>query len=184
MQGLETAWVITFNAGQHDEGVYTHSHIEHGLTSVLAFECSDDADRFAQQLLTKGFDPSWPICWSADRLMTFCHTTGFEVSIVPKGTQPRPPSERRRGPLRRFGGPDAAPGPMNPGPDPQFRLWLGPDRPGPWSRFPPSPHGYYNQPLQEERMKLEEILPLSPENCEDDDCTLPAEDESGEGGGQ
>ena len=90
--GLEAGWVMIFNAGQPNEGVYTHTSDEG--SAVLAFECTDDANDYAQLLLAKGFDLAVPLFWSADRLSTFCQAAGFEVSVVPRGTMPMQPSNQ------------------------------------------------------------------------------------------
>ena len=49
----EPAWVLIFNEGQDNEGVYTHSE-QGGSDSLLAFENLHDAEHFAQVLQTKG----------------------------------------------------------------------------------------------------------------------------------
>lgn len=97
MRGLEPGWVMVFNAGRHNEGVYTHTQDYDGTgssvrTSVLAFEFADDASNFAQLLEGQGFHLATPLYWSASQLAAFCDTTGFEVSRVPGGTLPEPPS--------------------------------------------------------------------------------------------
>eukprot|EP00966_Prymnesium_polylepis_P327786 7383623-Prymnesium_polylepis.1 len=89
VDGLMSAWVMIFNAGQPTEGVYTQ--MQDGGSAVLAFECTDDANHYAQLLLERGFDLATPLHWSADRLTTFCRTSGLEVSIVPRGTVPMLP---------------------------------------------------------------------------------------------
>ena len=89
VNGLMSAWVMIFNAGQPTEGVYTQ--MQDGGSAVLAFECTDDANHYAQLLLERGFDLATPLHWSADRLTTFCRTSGLEVSIVPRGTVPMLP---------------------------------------------------------------------------------------------
>ena len=95
VDGLEAAWVMIFNMGKPNEGVYIHE------ASVLAFECTDDANHYAQLLLEKGFDLAVPLLWSADQLTTFCHTAGFQVSVVPHGTLPMPPSNHYE-PMNEF----------------------------------------------------------------------------------
>ena len=53
----DQAWVLIFNAGQQNEGVYT---LQGRTAYVLAFERTDDAERFAQLLQADGFDE--PTC--------------------------------------------------------------------------------------------------------------------------
>eukprot|EP00966_Prymnesium_polylepis_P330706 7386326-Prymnesium_polylepis.1 len=53
---IQEAHVLIFNPGTHEEGVYTmQGRSERANTTyVLAFEHTDDADRFAQQLHADG----------------------------------------------------------------------------------------------------------------------------------
>lgn len=105
VQGREGGWVMLFNAGQPNEGIYSSTH-EQG-SQVLAFECMEDANSFAQLLVTKNFDLATPQHWSAARLTQFCSQAGLEVSIVPHGTVPAPPTntyEQQLGdPERKYG---------------------------------------------------------------------------------
>lgn len=56
LQGLSSAYVLIFNAGQQDEGVYTlQARVSQARANVLAFELDDDARRFAQLLCADGF---------------------------------------------------------------------------------------------------------------------------------
>jgi hypothetical protein len=53
---LDSAYVLIFNAGQQDEGVYTlQGRAAQANAYVLAFELNDDAGRFAQLLQAEGF---------------------------------------------------------------------------------------------------------------------------------
>ena len=61
LQGLDSAYVLIFNAGQQDESVHTvrpkyvpFSTVQ-ANSFVLAFELNDDAGRFALQLQAEGF---------------------------------------------------------------------------------------------------------------------------------
>jgi hypothetical protein len=135
---------MVFNAGKHNEGVYTHTLQDQG-TSILAFECPDDANRFGQLLLNKGFDAATPLKWSADRMAMFCRRAGLEVSMVPRGTQPTPPSERQHG-TGKSGDPER--------------------------RYPGDGSGR-RDPYSSYRLWLETMFPLHPENCDnDDDCII------------
>ena len=56
LQGLSSAYVLIFNAGRQDEGVYTlQARVSQARANVLAFELDDDAKRFAQLLCADGF---------------------------------------------------------------------------------------------------------------------------------
>jgi hypothetical protein len=91
-QGLsDGGWVMLFNAGQHNEGVYTQTQHETHVNSILAFEGPDDAHFFSKELIAKGFDLPTPVYWSEAGLASFCRTSGFQVSRVPRGTVPAPP---------------------------------------------------------------------------------------------
>jgi hypothetical protein len=148
VRGLEPGWVMVFNAGQHNEGVYTHTQNDDDgptgssvRTSVLAFEFADDASRFAHLLEGQGFHLATPLYWSASQLAAFCDTTGFEVSRVPGGTLPAPPSNTF---------------------EPQHRYMGAEDR----GQLPG------NDQYTAYRMWLEDLFPLRVENCGDDDCII------------
>jgi len=94
LQGLDSAYVLIFNAGQQDEGVYTlQGRAAQANAYVLAFELNDDAGRFAQLLQAEGFDLATPLKWEVDTLAKFCSAGSFEVSLVPKGTLITPPAK-------------------------------------------------------------------------------------------
>ena len=90
------AWVLLFNPGQHDEGVYTLQCKSDPKTYMVAFECNEEADRFAWLLQAEGFDLARPTPWESTRVVSFCDAAGFEVSYVPQGTLFTPPSENGR----------------------------------------------------------------------------------------
>merc|ERR1712083_42317 len=144
VQGRKAVWVLVFNAGQHDEGVYTHTQEDQGVSSVVAFDCTEDALAFNEVLLTKGFDAAKPLLWGADRLMRFCRSAGLEVTVVPRGNLPATPHERQDQP--HFGG------------DPE-------------RMYPGDGTGRRDQYF-EYRNWLEALFPLRPENCSDDDCII------------
>jgi hypothetical protein len=94
LNGLGQAWVLIFNLGQHDEGVYTlQGRSAQPSSYVLAFECTDEAVRFAQLLQAEGFDMATPSCWDVEHLSTFCKAGSFEVSLVPEGSLITPPTK-------------------------------------------------------------------------------------------
>merc|ERR1719263_2767822 len=67
----QKSWVLIFNAGQEDEGLYTLQGQQRG-TYVLAFENQDEAARFATLLQADGFDEPAPTAWQKDQLSEFC----------------------------------------------------------------------------------------------------------------
>jgi len=94
MQGLTDAWVLIFNPGKQDEGVYTlQGRNARASAYVLAFEYPDDADRFANLLQAEGFDLPTPHSWDHNQLNNFCSTSHFEVSLVPSGALITPPTK-------------------------------------------------------------------------------------------
>ena len=87
---LEHSWVLIFNAGQDDEGLYTLQGSEasvqqHGNdgTYVLAFEQHEEASRFAMLLQAQGFDMPTATEWPAEQLSEFCSSTEFGLGFVP-----------------------------------------------------------------------------------------------------
>jgi len=141
--------VLIFNAGQDNEGVYTLEG-ERGPAAILAFERADDADRFAQSLVSEGFDLATPSRWNAKRLTEFSLSGGYGVELVPLGTLRRPPATNEYHT-------NHSPQKPHPGPHPDNGDYLGRE----------DPH------TAEYRMQLEALLPHNPDNCGDDDCTTP-----------
>merc|ERR1719506_735509 len=92
----EAAWVLIFNEGRQNEGVYTLQGLSGSApASVLAFEHVEDADRFAHALHAEGgFDRPTALRWMAGQLATFCDDTGFALEFVPRGEMPIPPSKK------------------------------------------------------------------------------------------
>ena len=98
LSGIENAWVLIFNAGAQDEGVYTlqGETASHAAAYVLAFERTDDAGMFAKLLQAQGFDEATPLCWDKDELSAFCDAGEFEVSLVPQVRVRAAPPTRAR----------------------------------------------------------------------------------------
>jgi hypothetical protein len=144
LPGLEMAWVLVFNAGEPDEGVYTHT-APGGSPSLLAFVSPEDADAFARQMMAAGFDPATPLCWGAGQVTRFSHATGLEATVVPEGQLPPLPETFDRSTEEE------------------------PERMQPWRHDAQRP-----DPYTAYRMRLEALFPRQPDNCGDDDCTLPA----------
>ena len=94
LQGLNSAYVLIFNPGKPDEGVYTlQGAMTRASAYVLTFESTDDADRFAQLLQAEGFDLATAMQWEVGQLEAFCHAGEFEVSMVPAGSLITPPAK-------------------------------------------------------------------------------------------
>jgi hypothetical protein len=95
LNSVQTGWVLLFNVGRPDEGVYTlQAKTEIGETShVLVFEDTHDAAQFASGLQVEGFDLPTPVCWERQQLVNFCDNTQFDVSLVPRGAPITPPSK-------------------------------------------------------------------------------------------
>lgn len=94
LSGLTSAWVLIFNVGQMDEGVYTlQGQQSPASTYVLTFEYTEDADCFAALLQAEGFDLATPLCWDVNQLSAFCEAGKFEVSLVPQGGLLTPPTK-------------------------------------------------------------------------------------------
>ena len=96
--GSPTVFVLIFNAGEHNEGVYTQTHPDESgviavTNTVLGFECLENAEHFSHLLLAKGFDLAVPVPWNVDRLRTFVRRAGYEERIFDCGSMPTLPSE-------------------------------------------------------------------------------------------
>jgi len=94
LSGLDAAWVLIFNAGKADEGVYTlQGAAPRANAYVLTFEAVEDAERFAQLLQAEAFDLATPLRWGVDQLHEFCEVGQFAVSMVPTGCLITPPTK-------------------------------------------------------------------------------------------
>ena len=95
----DVVYVLLFNPGQVDEGVYTliptvnFARIFKGGPEkhVVVFEVSTEAWRFAQMLQAEGFVLSRPSAWPVARLVAFCDAAGFGAAWVPQGAHFTPP---------------------------------------------------------------------------------------------
>jgi len=91
LRDVSSTYVLIFNEGQPDEGVYTLQGRQTPTSYVLSFEASEEAARFADLLQAEGFDLAAPVEWRSDRIAEFCSCTGFELGFVPVGTLITPP---------------------------------------------------------------------------------------------
>ncbi|KAL1529138.1 hypothetical protein AB1Y20_000098 [Prymnesium parvum] len=93
LHNRNAVWVLIFNQGRNDEGVYTlQGRTSSSSSYVLAFEETDEAQRFAALLQAEGFDLAQPMEWHKDQVTTFCHSGQFELGIVPTGALLTPPT--------------------------------------------------------------------------------------------
>merc|ERR1719337_223258 len=91
---MSEAYVLIFNLGKQNEGVYTLlGQAAKAAPYVLTFERIEDAERFAEQLSAEGFDQAQAIKWRTDDLSRFCTNGSFEVSLVPQGALITPPTK-------------------------------------------------------------------------------------------
>jgi len=78
-----SAFVLLFNPGRNDEGVYTlQSKASSSGTCLVAFEQGDAAERFSHLLSAEGFDLAQPAEWSAEQICYFCASAQFGLGFV------------------------------------------------------------------------------------------------------
>jgi hypothetical protein len=83
LESRVSAFVLLFNPGQADEGVYTlQSKTMAQETCLVAFEESDSAERFSHLLSAEGFDMAHPTEWSAEQIRFFCDASEFGLGFV------------------------------------------------------------------------------------------------------
>jgi hypothetical protein len=97
------AYVVIFNKGTPNEGVYTLEQRVNGsnVSHVLTFETAEDAGRFAQLLQGEDFNvvgrgssvslDAQPLAWDTRSIAQFCQRSAFEVALVPHGGKLTPP---------------------------------------------------------------------------------------------
>ena len=79
-----SAWLLIFNEGLDNEGIYT-LQCKDSPIRVLAFEHAKDATEYSVRLAANGFDLATPCCWEAPQITHFVEELGYEVSFVPRG---------------------------------------------------------------------------------------------------
>ena len=93
----ESAWVLLFNAGERNEGVYTlqgRQAPDKGRgTYVLAFEQHEEACRFGMMLQAQGFDLATATKWTSELLVDFCDVANFSLGFVPDASLLMPPEQ-------------------------------------------------------------------------------------------
>jgi hypothetical protein len=85
-------YVLIFNEGRTDEGVYTLQDCGTAQSYMLAFEEEDEASRFAMLLQADDFDLPSPVSWPSEHVTEFCSAAGFLLGLVPEGTLLVPPA--------------------------------------------------------------------------------------------
>lgn len=98
LQGLEEAWVLVFNAGKVDEDLCVDRTRPGRAPTLLAFECTHDADQFARLLQADGLALATPVRWDVRQLTAFSDHSGMQVSLVPRGELPPPDGPQSQDP--------------------------------------------------------------------------------------
>jgi hypothetical protein len=112
------AYVVVFNAGRPNEGVYTlEASVGGSKGQLLTFENAEDAYRFASQLQGEEFTvvgnesrvslEAQPFTWDSRRIEHFCQGSDFEVALVPSGGMITPPEKNMYDPGRFGDGPNS-----------------------------------------------------------------------------
>merc|ERR1719272_2005257 len=94
---VEAPWVLIFNKGREDEGMYTlqgRETPEKGSgTFVMAFERQEEASRFSMLLQAQGFGMPTAAAWDAEELSDFCASADFGIGFVPTDALLFPPED-------------------------------------------------------------------------------------------
>jgi hypothetical protein len=113
------AYVLVFNRGTPNEGIYTLEGSAGGSRGqLLTFENTEDANRFASQLEGTDFTvvgnesrvslEAQPLLWDSRRIAHFCQGGNFEVALVPSGGMITPPEKNMWDPERFGDGPSSS----------------------------------------------------------------------------
>jgi hypothetical protein len=111
MQYRNEAYVVLFNRGAPNEGVYTLESAAGGSKGqLLTFENTEDARRFTSLLQGEQFTDvgkgsgvslvAQPSVWDTGRIVQFCAGGDFEVALVPAGGKIEPPEKNIFDPAR------------------------------------------------------------------------------------
>ena len=91
-QSVQESWVLIFNKGREDEGMYTlqgRETPEKGSgTFVMAFARQEEASRFSMLLQAQGFGMPTASAWSSEELSDFCMTADFGAHRFPLSLLP------------------------------------------------------------------------------------------------
>lgn len=82
-------YVILFNAGTDNEGIYSMRIGDRDV--ILMFQLEDDANRFALMLEAQDFPPATVEAFDSDEIAEFCAEAGYEAEIVEEGMLALPP---------------------------------------------------------------------------------------------
>jgi hypothetical protein len=116
LRNKHAAYVVIFNQGTMNEGVYTlESEVGGSKAQLLTFDNAEDAHRFAHRLQGEDFEvvggmnsmslAAQPLMWDARRISEFCHSGDFQVALVPAGGMITPPENNTYDPARFGRGP-------------------------------------------------------------------------------
>lgn len=95
-QRAQSSWVLLFNVGEVDEGVYTLQGRDTGEvtrqgTYVLGFARQEEANRYSMLLHAQGFDMATATEWAAEQVSDFCAMAEFGLGFVPDDALLVPP---------------------------------------------------------------------------------------------
>ena len=77
----QAVYVLIFNQGMENEGVYTLQSPSQSKPHLLTFENSGDADRFANLLQGQGLDQlGKPLMWESAKIVEYCEACQYAVS--------------------------------------------------------------------------------------------------------
>merc|ERR1719463_644410 len=94
----QAVYVLIFNQGMENEGVYTLQSPSQSKPHLLTFENSGDADRFANLLQGQGLDQlGKPLKWESATIVEYCGACEYAVTLVPAGTTYTPPQTNEMG---------------------------------------------------------------------------------------
>jgi hypothetical protein len=146
IEDVKEAWVLVFEQGTKDEDICVDRTQRGRAPSLLAFEDTRDAEHFARILQADGADTlATAVCWEARQLTSFSDESGLKVMIMPRGELPAPTP------------PGWSPESPSPGMDGPAHPYPAPDNYAPDKHLP----------------DLEDLFTLTPDECSDDDCSVP-----------
>ena len=95
LRELVGVWVLLFNEGSGNEGIYSRRiPVQNGTAGfdiVVAFEDPDDAQRYAELLEATDFPSSTPAEMDTETLLGFCSDGGHTLGLVRRGVAVVPP---------------------------------------------------------------------------------------------
>jgi len=82
---------LVFNPRTDNEGIYSMRAGSDGVETVLCFEDSDDAERYAAMLAAQDFLEATPVAMDSHFLLEFCDEGGHSLGLVRRGMILMPP---------------------------------------------------------------------------------------------